>query len=163
MTAPFDPAGDPLAFRAALSRYPTGVTVITCAGPDGPMGITANSFASLSLDPPLILWSPARSSRRAAGFVAAKRFAVHVMGADQRAAADAFTRDACAFDALDWRDERGLPLIEGCLARLVCATHAVHDAGDHHLILGRVLRAQEREGAALVFAGGRYGEMAPDG
>ncbi len=160
MNAAFDPAGDPLAFRAALSRYPTGVTVITCAGPDGPVGITANSFASLSLDPPLILWSPAKSSRRAAAFVAAERFAVHVMGAEQRPAADAFTRSADAFGGLDWREADGLPLIDGCLARLTCATHAVHDAGDHHLILGRVTAAQEREGAALVFAGGRYGELA---
>ncbi len=160
MNAAFDPAGDPLAFRAALSRYPTGVTVITCAGPDGPIGITANSFASLSLDPPLILWSPAKSSRRAASFVSAERFAVHVMGAEQRAAADGFTRRADAFAALDWREEDGLPLIDGCLARLACATHAVHDAGDHHLILGRVTAAEEREGAALVFAGGRYGELA---
>lgn len=160
MTAAFDPAGDPLAFRAALSRYPTGVTVVTCAGADGPVGMTANSFASLSLDPPLILWSPAKSSRRAAAYLAADRFAVHVMGAEQKPAAVAFTREADAFGALDWREEGGVPLIEGCLARMVCATHAVQDAGDHHLILGRVLEAEEREGAALVFAGGRYGEMA---
>lgn len=161
MNAPFDPAGDPLAFRAALSRYPTGVTVVTCAGADGPVGITANSFASLSLDPPLILWSPARSSRRAAAFIAADRFAVHVMGAEQKAVADGFTRDAAAFDGLDWREDGGLPLIAGCLARLVCATHDVRGAGDHHMILGRVLSAEEREGPALVFAGGRYGAMAP--
>lgn len=162
MNAAFDPAGDPLAFRAALSRYPTGVTVVTCRGPDGPVGITANSFASVSLDPPLILWSPARSSRRAAVFLAAERFAVHVMGAEQRSVADGFTREADAFEGLDWRAEGGTPLIAGCLARLVCATHAVHEAGDHHLVLGRVVRAEERDGAALVFAGGRYGALGPD-
>ena len=162
MNAAFDPAGDPLAFRAALSRYPTGVTVVTCAGADGPVGITANSFASLSLDPPLILWSPARSSRRAGAFVRAERFAVHVMGVEQRGIAERFTRAADAFAGLDWREVGGAPLIDGCLARLLCATHDVTEAGDHHLILGRVLRAEEREGAALVFAGGRYGELGPD-
>ena len=162
MNAAFDPAGDPLAFRAALSRYPTGVTVITCAGADGPVGITANSFASISLDPPLILWSPARSSRRAAAFLAAERFAVHVMGAEQRGVADGFTREADAFAGLDWREDGGAPLIDGCLAQLLCATHDVAEAGDHHLILGRVLRAEERAGAALVFAGGRYGTLGSD-
>jgi flavin reductase (DIM6/NTAB) family NADH-FMN oxidoreductase RutF len=155
----FDPASDARAFRGVLGRYATGVCVITCAGPDGPVGMTANSFASISLDPPLVLWSPARASARAPAFLAAERYAIHVLGAGQRALAEAFARDGRAFGSLDWAMERGAPLIEGCLARLECARHAVHEAGDHHMILGRVTRAQGRPGPALVFAGGTYGRV----
>ena len=74
---------DERAFRDALGRFATGVTIVTCNGPDGPMGITANSFASLSLDPPLVLWSPAKSSRRYEAFVNATEFAIHVASYDQ--------------------------------------------------------------------------------
>ena len=149
-------------FREALGRFATGVTVVTCVGKDGPMGITANSFASVSLDPPLVLWSPARSSSRYPAFRDADRFAIHVLGEDQRDVGAAFARHAHeAFDPLETAEREGVPVIEGCLARFVCARHAVFEAGDHDIVVGRVLIAQVREGGPLVFSGGRYGGFAP--
>jgi len=160
-SAAFDPAHDLRAFRSALGQFATGVTLITASGPQGPAGITANSFASVSLDPPLVLWSPAKASRRFALFAGAQNFAIHVLAADQRALADAFTRSAHAFDDLDWApDADGVPLIAGTAARFRCTTHAVHDAGDHAIILGRVVSALRSARAPLVFHAGRYGNFA---
>ena len=79
----FDPATDADSFRGALGTFVTGVTVVTTDSPDGPVAIVANSFASVSLDPPLVLWSPAKSSKRFAYFHGSRRFAVHVLAADQ--------------------------------------------------------------------------------
>lgn len=158
----FTPAHDPRAFRTALGSFATGVTVVTAPGPDGPVGITANSFASVSLDPPLILWSPAKASRRFGIFAAARDFAVHVLAADQRHVADGFTRSAAAFAALDWMaDDQGVPLIAGTAARFRCAAFALHDAGDHAIIVGRVLSARRSGQDALVFHAGTYGAFAP--
>lgn len=139
------------AFRDALGAFATGVTVITTDGPEGPVGITANSFASLSLDPPLVLWSPARASRRFAIFAGAERFAIHVLGADGTEVARHFTRTGDL-------PEGGLGAV---LARFDCARHAVHEGGDHALIVGRVLRAWHAPGAPLVFHAGRFGGFAP--
>lgn len=147
-------------FRDALGQFATGVTVITCAGPEGPIGITANSFASVSLDPPLVLWSPARASRRFPFFEAADRYAIHVLGAEQGDVCRAFVRDGAAFEAVDWTmGEAGVPLIEGCLARFECRREAVHEGGDHLIVVGRVLRAAWRPGAPLVFSAGAYGRF----
>ncbi|WP_421905562.1 flavin reductase family protein [Mameliella sp.] len=164
MTQDFDPAeNDGRAFREALGRFGTGVTVITCATTTGPLGITANSFSSVSLDPPLVLWAPAKSSSRYPFFMAADRFAIHVMGADQFELCRAFARDGDAFDAFDWRlSASGVPLIEGCLARFECRQAAAHDGGDHSILLGHVERVSSREGAPLLFQGGRYGSFAAD-
>lgn len=147
------------AFRDALGRFATGVTVVTCEG-DGPVGITANSFTSVSLDPPLVLWSPARSSRRFAAFTAAEHFAVHVMGEDQADIALGFAMEGDAFDGHSLsRNPEGVPVIHGCLARFECRTHARHDGGDHEIIVGAVLRASSSEGAPLIFSGGDYGRF----
>jgi flavin reductase (DIM6/NTAB) family NADH-FMN oxidoreductase RutF len=147
------------AFRDALGRFATGVTVVTCEG-DGPLGITANSFTSVSLDPPLVLWSPARSSRRFNAFVEAEHFAVHVMGEEQADIALGFAMEGDAFDGLSVaRNEEGVPIIHGCLARFECRTHARHDGGDHEIVVGAVLRASSSGGAPLIFAGGSYGRF----
>jgi flavin reductase (DIM6/NTAB) family NADH-FMN oxidoreductase RutF len=149
------------ALRDAFGRFATGVTVVTVATAAGPVGITANSFASVSLDPPLLLWAPARASRRFAAFHDAEDFAVHVLGADQ---SELCRRFAAAGD--DWegvghrRSDRGVPLLPGALARFECATEARHPAGDHVVIIGRILRFSQRPGAPLLFAGGRYGGFA---
>jgi len=150
------------AFRDALGQFATGVTVITTQTNNGPVGITANSFASVSLDPPLVLWSPARSAGRFAVFEGAQHFAIHVMGAAQAALATAFVRDGAAFGGLDWAaGASGAPLIEGCLARFECERHAVHDGGDHAIVVGRVLSACHLPGAPLLFVAGRFAEVAP--
>ncbi|WP_246003842.1 flavin reductase family protein [Histidinibacterium lentulum] len=158
MTGPdFDPAEDARGFRDALGRFATGVTVVTVPSEDGPVGITANSFASVSLDPPLVLWSPARAARRHRYFAGAPRYAIHVLGAHQQAVADGFTRGRNGFDGLDWQeDSSGVPLIAGCLARFDCRLEAAHDGGDHTILVGRVLRAAFRDGLPLLFQAGRY-------
>jgi flavin reductase (DIM6/NTAB) family NADH-FMN oxidoreductase RutF len=156
----FDPQ-DARAFRDALGRFATGVTVITCDTGTGPLGITANSFASLSLDPPLILWSPAKHSSRYPFFAAAPHFAVHVMGDDQFELAQGFARSGDAFGSVEWQTgAHGVPLISDCLARFECTLEAAHDGGDHTIIIGRVTRVSARDGDPLVFQGGRYGGFA---
>lgn len=148
------------AFRDALGRFATGVTVITTAVDGAPLGITANSFASLSLAPPLVLWSPARASRRFAAFEAARHFAIHVIGTHQREVAQAFVRDGAAFEGIDWRPgAEATPLINGCLARFDCTRWAVHDGGDHALVVGRVETVEVGQGQPLLFTGGEWGHF----
>lgn len=159
MNNTFDPSADALAFRHALGAFGTGVTVVTAAAPE-PLGITANSFASVSLDPPLILWSPAKMSRRFNTFRAAPHFAIHVLSEDQRGIAAGFTRSGDDFDGVEWRPSaQGVPLIAGCLARFECSFHAAHDGGDHDIIVGRVTAVTTSDGAPLIFQGGRYGSF----
>ena len=156
----FDPTQDARAFRDALGAYATGVTVVTVPSIDGPIGITANSFASVSLDPPLVLWSPAKSSKRFKYFTGAKHFAIHVLDAHQQQICDGFTKNMSAFDGLEMSlNENEVPLIEGCLARFECTLHAEHDAGDHTIIIGHVNRAQSRDGLPLLFQSGRFASL----
>jgi flavin reductase (DIM6/NTAB) family NADH-FMN oxidoreductase RutF len=147
----FEPTPDAArAFRDALGAFATGVTVITTDGAEGPVGITANSFSSLSLDPPLVLWSPARASRRFELFAQAQRFTIHVLTADQRDLALHFTRQSDL-------PQGGLGPV---LARFDCTRHAVHDGGDHAIVVGRVLRVWHDGGAPLVFHRGQFGGFA---
>ncbi len=147
-------------FRNALGKFATGVTVVTCESDEGPVGITANSFASVSLEPPLVLWSPARASRRFSAFEAAEHYAIHVLGADQRDVCASFARHGDDFDGADWgRGENGVPVLNGCLARFECQRAAVHDGGDHIIIIGRVLRAAAGDGDPLLFSAGSYGRF----
>lgn len=149
-------------FRTALGRFATGVTLVTCDSPIGPLGITANSFASLSLEPPLVLWSPARSSRRFDAFAAARHFAIHILRDDQIGLAHAFTHHGQAWEGVAWHPSpEGVPLIDDALARFDCRTHAIHDGGDHAIVVGEVTRAMIGEGAPLVFAGGGFGGFVP--
>lgn len=152
------------ALRDAMGRFATGVTVITTRRADGPVGITANSFASLSLDPPLVLWAPGKFSRRFDCFVDAPHFAIHVLGAEQAGLGQHFARDGFDFDlpGITASDD-GTPLLPGCLARFHCSLEATHDAGDHAIVVGRVLHASLREGEPLVFSQGRYGGFAAGG
>lgn len=151
--------------RRALGRFGTGVTVITALTDWGPLGMTANSFSSVSLDPPLVLWSPATSSKRHDAFVAASHFCVHVLGADQQALARHFAAQGHDFEGHPWTPgPDGAPMLAGCLASFHCETFAVHPAGDHSLILGRVHHLSEQAGDAtgLLFDRGRFGQFSPD-
>lgn len=152
-------------FRNALGQFATGVTVVTCLDQDGaPIGITANSFASVSLDPPLVLWSPAKTSTRYGPFMAARHFAIHVMGADQAAICSGFARDGRAFETCDWTSNtHGVPILSGCLARFECSQNACHDAGDHTIIVGLVESFAAQDGTPLVFSSGGYGSFVPAG
>ncbi|MFP5479027.1 MAG: flavin reductase family protein [Alphaproteobacteria bacterium] len=149
---------DPRLLRDAFGRFATGVTLVTTLGPEGPVGFVANSFASVSLDPPLVLWSPARASSRFAIFAGTAHFAIHVLEVGQRDWLNRFARGGAGFSGLDHSvTTEGLPTLTGALARFDCATHAVHDGGDHAIVVGRVLRATVRAGEPLVFSQGRYG------
>lgn len=151
------------AFRDALGNFATGVTVVTIATPEGPQGVTANSFASLSLAPPLVLWSPGKFSRRHDMFAQAGHFNIHVLAEDQKHLSDRFTRGGAQFDGLDFTlSAEGVPVIPGVLSRFDCVQDAAYDAGDHTLVVGRVLRAATHEGRPLVFAQGQWGGQRVD-
>jgi len=150
------------ALRDALGRFATGVTVVTCQGPQGPLGITVNSFASVSLDPALVLWSVDRASSRAAAFAEAATFAIHILGREERDLAARFTRNGASFDGLDWSPgSDGLPRLTTTLARFDCSRHAVHEGGDHLILVGAVRHVAYRDGAPLVFSQGHFGDFAP--
>jgi len=147
--------------RDALGRFATGVTVVTTTSPAGPLGITANSFASVSLAPPLVLWSPARHSRRFPAFEAASHFAVHVLSADQRPLAEAFSRAGEGWPEVAFTPGIGdAPLLDGCTARFECRHDSAHDGGDHLIVVGEVLRLNRADQPPLLFHRGRYGTFA---
>lgn len=157
----FVPGGEnSRSFRNALGAFTTGVTVVTATTADGPIGITVNSFASVSLDPPLVLWSPAKSSSRHTAFNDATHFAIHVLSADQDSLSMRFVKSGRAFDGLAWEtNAEGVPVIPGTLARFECRRSVAHDAGDHTIIIGEVLRAAHRDGDPLCFSGGTFGRF----
>lgn len=156
--APFVPLPENTrALRDAFGRFATGVTIVTASSPEGPVAMTANSFASVSLDPPLVIWAPGRHSRRFRHFEQAQHYAIHVLCADQDRLCMEVAKDAHALrhHVLEI-NERGVPLIAGCLARFECSRHAHHEGGDHLLVLGRVERAATRpDGDALAFFRGQ--------
>jgi len=130
------------------------------AGADGPVAMTVNSFTALSLDPPLVLWCPARRSARFAAMVAANHFTIHVLAADQLELGLRLSRSGTDFDGLTLdQSPEGVPVLPGILARFDCQTHDRHDGGDHAIVVGRVLRASYRSGAPLIFWGGLYGDF----
>ena len=147
-------------FRNALGRFTTGVTVVTAQADGGPMGITVNSFASVSLDPPLVMWCPAKASHRFPVFAGADHFAIHVMGTEHSAVAKEFAISPSAFENLTTHvNSYGVTVFDDCIARYECTTVQTHDAGDHVIVVGRVDLAAHREGEALVFSRGLYGRF----
>lgn len=145
-------------FREALGCYGTGVTVVTALDGGKPVAMTANSFASVSLDPPLVLWCPSRASLRHDSFVRADRYAIHVMGEDQQTLAVHFARSGLDFEGIDWHPGAdGVPVLPGCLARFDCARVELREAGDHSIVLGEVREARYRAGKGLMFKRGQYG------
>ncbi len=147
--------------RDAFGRFATGVTVVTVGTDEGPIAITANSFTSVSMEPPLVLWSPQKSSKRSQYFVNADHFAIHILAADQDDLCWRVAKDMHALSGLDLvGNSEGVPLIDGCLARFECSQHAVHDGGDHDIIVGRVLRAAfAEEGDGLGFFKGKMNRI----
>lgn len=153
------PSTDSRALRTALGRYATGVTIVTCVDADGaPAGLTCNSFASLSLAPPLVLWSLRVESPNLAAFIAARHFAVNVLAESQLALSRRFALPgADRFNEGQWSTgSGGAPLLAGAAAVFECETVSHQDAGDHRLFIGRVLRFQQTPVPPLVFQAGRY-------
>ncbi len=163
----FEPTPDrAIELRKAFGSFGTGVTVITAQTPDGPLGMTANSFSSISLDPALVLWSPAKNSRRHDAFVAADQFCIHVLAADQLELARHFATNGTEFGDFEWETgPLSAPSLCGCLAEFHCKTFAVHPAGDHSLILGevQVVTQHDRNLPGLLFEKGQFGSIEPIG
>lgn len=149
---------DPRTLRDALGCFATGVTVVTAFDANGaPVGLTANSFTSVSLDPPLLLVCVARLAASAAVLETADRFAVNVLQIGQQLASNRFaSRSEDRFAATDWQvGEMGVPVLDGSLSTFECARHALHDGGDHVILVGRVIKAtfEPRRDPLLYFRG----------
>ena len=155
-------ANDPLNFRRVLGIYPTGVGVATCRDEAGrAIAMTINSFASLSLSPPLILWSIDRNSDHFGSFAQATHYAINVLSAEQKHLSVHFAGRDGSFDGVQHSEgHERLPLLADCCAVLQCQTAARHDAGDHVIIVGKVLAMDRREAQPLVFQGGQYRTLA---
>lgn len=160
------PAQDTRAFRNALGSFATGVTVITTRAGDGTaVGLTANSFNSVSLEPPMVLWSLAKTSRSMPVFAEAEHFAVHVLSADQEALSIRFAKsgeDKFAQLAVE-EGIAGLPLLPGCAARFQCKTTFRHEGGDHIIFVGEVLDFDRSERPPLLYHAGQYALSARKG
>lgn len=148
--------------RDGLGRFATGVTVVTCANRDGLYGITANSFSSVSLEPPRILWNIAKVSRSFQAFLAAEYFAINVLAADQEALSAHFAQtDRPRFDRIDHRlSARGVPVLAATLACFECRTHDIHECGDHHIIVGEIEEFRYGDDQPLLFYAGQYVRIA---
>ena len=149
---------DSKALRRCLGQYPTGVAIVTASHDGHLLGMAVNSLAAVSLDPPLVLWSIRRESRSAGAFLAAGHFAISILADDQVEVAQAFgAAQPDRFERVNWRAGlHGAPLINGATAHLECSTETVHEGGDHHILIGRVMRAVRLDGSPLVFSQGQY-------
>lgn len=150
---------DPKILRKAFGSYMTGVTVITAMSSDGtPVGFTANSFTSVSLDPPLLLVCPAKSLSSFDVFANCESFVVNILSEDQQSISNIFAGSKeDRFSQIEWhKDEQGNPVIDGALTHFSCKTERNLDAGDHHLLVGEVLDFSTREGRGLGYASGGY-------
>ena len=153
-------AVDPVALRRAFGTFVTGVTVITTRDPEGrPRGMTANSFTSVSLDPPLALVCVDLNSRSLPILDAAERFTVNVLHADQQAMARQFVqKDGDRFAGIETETwSTGVPILPDCMANFECVTHQVFDAGDHRVYVGRVVKLRyDPDHEPLVYLQGRF-------
>lgn len=146
-------------FRRTLGTFTTGVTIITARAADGaPVGITANSFNSVSLDPPMVLWSLAKTSRSLAAFSESGHWAVHILSVEQDALSNRFAKSGedKFHGVVTETGAGGVPLLTGCTARLQCKNTFRYDGGDHIIFVGEVCAFDRHDIAPLVFHGGKY-------
>ena len=156
------PGVEPDDFKAALGRWASGITVVTAQGPDGPVGLTASAFSSLSLHPPLVLVCIGKASYHHEHFVQAPGFGVHILDATQEEVSNTFAfKREDRFAGLEVQEgPLGVPLLPGGLARLACELHDVVEGGDHSIVIGRVLQADVGDGAPLAWWQGGYRRLA---
>ncbi|MDJ0637342.1 MAG: flavin reductase [Paracoccaceae bacterium] len=150
---------DPRALRRALGNFATGVTIITAKGTDGTrVGVTASSFNSLSLDPPLILWSSKKDARSCAIFETASHFAVNILAADQLEMSNHFARQQeDKFAGVDWQEGiGGAPIFPNCAGRFQCETYDKLEGGDHWIFVGKVVDFDDFGRSPLCFHQGSY-------
>ncbi len=149
-------------FRRSLGCFPTGVAVVTAMSPRGaPIGVTISSFNSVSMDPPLILWSLALKAASLVDFRAAGFFAVNVLSDEQADLPRVFSSSVEErFEGLTWtKGLGGAPVLAGSAAVFECRTHAQHEGGDHEIFIGEVLRHGRTSAASLLFAHGRLSSV----
>lgn len=162
--APVEPEVDEARFRLVLGHFATGVTVVTAADGAGPVGLAVNSFTSVSLSPPLVGFCVRADSQSWPRIRRVGSFGVNVLGEDQEGLSRSFARiGADRFSGIGWRPSpTGGPRLEGILAWIDCDVEAEHEAGDHVIVVGRVLDLEVAgPGGPLVFYRGGYGRFAP--
>jgi 3-hydroxy-9,10-secoandrosta-1,3,5(10)-triene-9,17-dione monooxygenase reductase component len=160
------PASDPSHFRKVLGRFPTGVTIVTAMDGDRPTGLAIGSFTSVSLDPPLVAFLPTKTSASWSAIERSQAFCVNVMAEDQKAMTGTFaSKIEDKFASVEWDPApvTGSPRLAGSLAWMDCTVHAVHDGGDHWIVVGAVqeMDAEDRDVGPLLFYTGAYGAFAP--
>ena len=146
-------------FRSALGGFPTGVAVVTARAEDGrPIGITINSFSSVSLDPPLVLWSLAKNSPNLAHIACGRRHIIHVLADHQDELAKRFaSRVPDKFSGLSHESSQdNIPRLDECVATFECATRTLHEEGDHVIVIAHVQQIDQREREPLLFWGGKF-------
>jgi flavin reductase (DIM6/NTAB) family NADH-FMN oxidoreductase RutF len=162
---PTDITVDPAAMRDVLGHFASGVVVVTAAGPDGPLGFTCQSFASLSLEPPLVSFAPARTSSTWPRIREAGAFCVNVLADDQEALSVGFARSGVdKFAGVDWwPGPDDAPLLGGACAWVGCTLWREYDGGDHTIVVGQVHDlAADASRSPLLFHRGGYGVARPD-
>ncbi len=150
---------NPREIRNLLGQFATGVTVITTRSKQGrKVGMTANSFSSLSLDPPLILWSLSKTAPSLSDFVDAEHFAIHMLAQEHHLLSGHFAKaSADKFAGIAHREcDVGVPILEDVLATLVCRNVTQYEGGDHLIFIGQIEQYQQRQGEPLVFHAGKY-------
>ena len=154
---------DPMDYRRTLGSYPTGVVIITGAGDDGPVGLAIGSFASVSLDPPLVGFLPDKGSSSWPKIEATGSFCVNILAADQLSHCQAFaSKGGDKYASIDWRTAAtGAPVLEGVVAWIDCTIERVDEAGDHWFVLGRVqeMKVEREDVGPLLFFRGAYGDF----
>jgi len=156
--SPFDSAK----FRQVTGHFPTGVTVVTATTGEGPVGMAIGSFASLSLDPALVLFCASKNSASWMKIKEVEKFCVNILADDQEDVSRVFgSREEDKFSKIGWnRSANGAPLINGVLAFVDCDVHEVLDGGDHDIVIGAVTNLEvKHEGGPLVFFRGGYGRV----
>ena len=151
-------------FRKSLGQFATGVTIITTNNKNGdPVGVTASSFNTVSMNPPLILWSLAKNAYSLDAFQDASHLNVHVLGIEQESLSNLFaSRGADKFDGVTYHEgDYGVPLLDNCAARFQCRTVHRYDGGDHIIIVAEVLAYDRKEVKPLLFHGGNYAASLP--
>lgn len=155
-------AFDARSLRDVLGCFATGVTVVTTLNDIGkPIGLVANSFAAVSLDPPLILWSIGLGTPSRQAFQSHPGFAINIMGAASKEQTLNFARASVdKFSEIEWRaGEYGVPVLQSALATLECRTHQRILAGDHEILIGEVLQIDRKDGAPLLFHRGMFADI----
>ncbi len=148
------------ALRNTLSCFPTGVAIATSVARNGaPLGVTISSFNSVSMDPPLVLWSLARNAASLPEYLAHSGFAINILSSEQADLCKLFASpERDRFATLDWcSGMNGVPILPGCAATIECSTHAIYDGGDHEILVGRVIKHNASDRVPLVFGKGRLG------